>query len=242
MTEIRLELQEWCSKDECTKRELLSIQGKLCFMAKVVNSGHIFVRRIINAAKKARNLHSKIHLKAEMKKDFRWWLKCLGSHNGVKWFPDMISESNSTLVFTDASDTAAAAVVDAKWTILYFDGRYSWVKEKSINYREMLAVVLAVSTFGRYLKNKSVLMDIDNKGMQQAVQSGKSKEKEIMALIRCIYFYTSTNNVQYRTVFIEGKTNVLEDRLSRGQLKEFRMLAPLSEISMTAPADMLLNF
>ena len=78
----------------------------------------------------------------------------------------MVQESNSTLVFTDASDTVAVAVVDAKWTVLHFDGKYKWIKEKSINYREMLAVVLVVSTFGKYLKNKWVLMNMDYKFCQ----------------------------------------------------------------------------
>ena len=146
-------------------------------MAKVVHSGHLFVRRIINAAKKARNLHSIIHVSAETKKDFLWWIKCVGTHNGVKWFPNIVTESNSTLLFTDASDTAAAAVVDVKWTILYFDGKYRWVKEKSINYREMLAVVLGVSTLGKYLQNKGVIMNIENKACHKQYKQESRKTK-----------------------------------------------------------------
>ena len=126
--------------------------------------------------------------------------------------------------------------------MLYFTGEYEWLKSKSINYREMFAVLLAVSTFGHYLRNNSALMNIDNKGMQQALQAGKSKDQDIMALIRCIYFYTSINNVYYRTIFLEGKTNIMADHLSRGRIREFRHLCPTSEVYMTKPINMITNF
>ena len=177
-----------------------------------------------------------------MKKDFRWWIKCIGSHNGVKWFPSEINKNNSEIIFTDASDTGAAAVLGGKWCMQIFEGKLKWIAKKSINWREAYAVLLGVSTFGPELKNKSLLMNIDNQAMQQAIQQGKSKDSEIMALIRCIYFYTAIYNIDYKTVFIPGNTNVLADRLSRGKVGEFRVLAPKSELKMTTPCDMILNF
>ena len=107
---------------------------------------------------------------------------------------------------------------------------------------ETYAVLLGVSTFGPFIRNKSLLMNIDNKGMQKAIQKGKSKDAEIMALIRAIYFYTAIYNIHYQTVFLPGNTNIMADKISRGQIREFRELAPNSDKYMTNPCDMILNF
>ena len=105
-----------------------------------------------------------------------------------------------------------------------------------------MAVLLGVATFGYYLKDESVLMSMDNTSMQQAIRAGKSKDSDIMALIRAIYFYTSIKNITYDTVFIEGSSNVLADHLSRGKIREFKQLAPNSELFLTKPVDFILNF
>ena len=46
----------------CTKRELLSLIGKLIFIAKVVRSGRTFVRCLIERSKRAKHLHNLVKL------------------------------------------------------------------------------------------------------------------------------------------------------------------------------------
>ena len=42
------ELQSFSTRKKCTKRQLLSLIGKLSFACKVVPAGRIFLRRLIN--------------------------------------------------------------------------------------------------------------------------------------------------------------------------------------------------
>ena len=51
LQEIVQLLSEWLLKDMVSKRQLLSIIGKLAFCAKVVHDGHRFLRHLINLSK-----------------------------------------------------------------------------------------------------------------------------------------------------------------------------------------------
>ena len=50
------------------KDKILAIVGKLQFCARVVRAGTMFVRRLINCAKKLKNLHHVVRLCAETRK------------------------------------------------------------------------------------------------------------------------------------------------------------------------------
>ena len=241
MQEIREELNEWLNRKECTKRQLLSLHGKLKYCANVVRAGSMFTRRIVSLSKKGKCLHSKLRLTKEVQKDILWWIKCIGCHNGIAWFEEKISMHNTVLTFTDASDNAMAGVVFEKWTIFTFSGEFSWMKKKSIAWKELAAVVLTLSTFGRILRGKSVIMNIDNEGIQQALDRGISKNDDIMALIRCVYFYSSIFNISYNTVHVKSQLNIA-DPLSRQNVPGFRAIYPRGELEMTKPIDFLTDF
>ena len=54
------ELQSFVQRKKCTKRELLSLIGKLSFACKVVPAGHIFLRRLIDLSMTVKYLHHHI--------------------------------------------------------------------------------------------------------------------------------------------------------------------------------------
>ena len=53
MQEIKDMLKDWLQITTCTKRELLSLIGKLSFCARVVHAGRMFTRRLIQLSKKS---------------------------------------------------------------------------------------------------------------------------------------------------------------------------------------------
>ena len=75
-------LKQWTRK-KTTKRELLSLIGKLSFAAKVVPAGRIFLRRLIDLSTSAKKLHHHIHLSASARADIQWWQDFLLGWNGV---------------------------------------------------------------------------------------------------------------------------------------------------------------
>ncbi|KAL5457463.1 hypothetical protein EMCRGX_G034726 [Ephydatia muelleri] len=63
----------WLGRHKATKRELLSLIGKLSFAAKVVPAGRLFLRRLIDLSTTARQLHHHVTLNAEARADIKWW-------------------------------------------------------------------------------------------------------------------------------------------------------------------------
>ena len=179
LREIQGVVQEYLNKELCTKRELLSVIGKLNHAAQVVNYGCLFIRRLISVSKKPKSLHHRIHVGRECKADLRWWDKSLSKHEGIKYFPTPFIAATAQLLYTDASDTGAAAVLGKKWTAIEFTGKFKWLKDKSIMYREMYAVVLGVATFSYNLRGTQVLMHIDNQAVHHCIAAAKSKDYEI---------------------------------------------------------------
>ncbi len=103
------------------------------------------------------------------------------------------------------------------WTVFEFTGKYLWMPKKPIAWREMFAVVLLLCTFGHSLHNRSVTMFVDNMGMVQCINSGKSKDSAIMGLIRALYYYTCIYHVNYKSVHLYSVDNGSADALRRLQ-------------------------
>lgn len=240
--EIREELIKWDHRKTASKRQLLSLIGKLMFCARVVRNGSMFTRRLIHLSKRARSLHHKVRITNQARADIAWWAKCLVKHNGVGLFPTPFPVEDAVVVSTDASNAAASAVCGSSWSVVPFEGSNSWMKAKSIAWREMFALVLCIATFAEVLAGKSVITYIDNMCIVQCVESGRSREPDIMALIRALYYYTSIHCIRYRPVHLFSADNSLADAISRLDFVRFGQLNPYADPVMTQPANFILDF
>ena len=242
LSEIQQMLEEWYQKETCTKRELLSLLGKLNFCSQVISPGRSFMRRLIEDSKKGKRLHSKITLSRDAKSDIRWWVRCMRSYNGISWFAREIDVKTAIFLFSDASNVALAGICNKSWTIVPYTGEYIWLQNKSIQYRELYAAVLTVATFSNQLRNCQALMHIDNEAMQKAIKAKSSKIPEIMGLIRALYYYTTIHNIQYDTIHIRTHLNRDSDNLSRLRLTQFFLENPQANKNMSRPARILIDW
>lgn len=83
--DLLLLLNQWSSpkKKKTTKRELLSLIGKLSLAAKVVPVGRIFLRGLIDHSTSVKQLHHHIHLTASARYGIKWWQAFFPRWNGV---------------------------------------------------------------------------------------------------------------------------------------------------------------
>ena len=88
LQEMTLLIKSWLGKHKTTKRDLLSLIGKLSFAAIVVPSGRLFLRRLTELSTTVSKLHHHIHLNVEAMEDIIWWNRLLPSRNGVSIFLD----------------------------------------------------------------------------------------------------------------------------------------------------------
>ena len=70
-------IRGWGGRHKATKRELLSLIGKLSFAAKVVPAGRLFLRRLIDLSTTAKKLHHHIRITADAREDLAWWERFL---------------------------------------------------------------------------------------------------------------------------------------------------------------------
>ena len=147
LDEIMIQLSQWKQRSSCTKREILSLVGKLSFVSRVVRPGRTFVRRLIDLSKTARYLHYRIHLTKAARADIRWWELYLPTWNGISVFYDASWTSNIDIsMWSDASDWGMGACYNNSWIYERFNDH---LKCHSIAWRELYALVKAAATWGR---------------------------------------------------------------------------------------------
>ena len=151
MLDVRTELQSWLGKKSGTKRDLLSLIGKLVFLSRIIRPGRVFTRRLIDAAKRVPCLHFKTRLSHEAQEDIKWWLASMTSWNQKSvLYDDHWSSAVDMHFYCDASDTGFGAVLGDKFLSGLFTLRE---KMSSIECREQFAIVTACHTWSYYLRS-----------------------------------------------------------------------------------------
>ena len=214
-------------RKKCTKRELLSLIGKLSFASKIIPSGRTFIRRLIDLSTTVRRLSHRVSLNHVAREDINWWQQFLPSWNGRQKILDI----NTTLcpsvnLYTDASGQIGFGI--------YFNGE--WVAQKwpdkfaqnSIQWKELFPIYLACYIWGKQFHEKRLLFHCDNMAITNIWATGTSKCTKIMSLVRKIFFIAAENNFTVNIKHIPGIDNSVADSLSRFQMPRFRQLAPMA--------------
>lgn len=117
---------------------------------------------------------------------------------------------------------------------LYFDGSYAfgqWGSEfilkhdPSIAFLELYAVACSIELWANRVKNKRVLIHVDNLGVVNMINNSTSSCHLCMKLIRIITLTSLKHNVRFFAEHVAGKTNVFADLLSRNRVTRFKQLA-----------------
>ena len=153
-----------------------------------------------------------------------WWLKFLPQWSGAcsilqtEWTASPVMQ-----LYTDASGSHG-------WGA-YWSGRWiqaQWPEEhiyKDITWKELYAITAAVNTWGYLWKRKKVLFHCDNQSVCAIWQKGSTKQPEVMALVRMLYFCIAHSDIHVMITHA-GVCNDIADALSRLQIGLFKQLAP----------------
>ena len=241
LNEILEELTLWLQCRKTTKRQLLSLIGKLAFAARAVPAGRLFLRRLITVSTKVRCLHHQLRLNKEAKADILWWHSFLPTWNGTAAFLDPeTTDAHDLELFTDASGTLGCGA--------YFQGswfHYSWQPHQrlspkvSIQWQELFAILAATLTWGHKWQRKRIKFNCDNQAIVLAWQGKSSKEQRIMCLLRMLFLTAAQHNFTVTLSHLPGQHNTIADALSRCQFTRFFALAPQADPTPTAMLGIL---
>ena len=219
-------------KRTITKRELLSLIGKLSFASKIIPSGRTFIRRLIDLSTTVHKLSHHVTLNASAREDINWWLLFLPSWNGTQKILDpQVTLSPDLLLYTDASGQSGFGI--------YFKGRWiskTWpsnFSHRSIQWKELFPIYLACFIWATEFSNKRLLFHCDNLAVTNIWNSGTSKCPKIMSLVRKLFFIAAKHNFTINIKHIPGTDNSIADALSRLQMDRFRQLAPTASPTET---------
>ena len=231
-------LEDWSQKRWCKRKELESLIGHLQHACKVVPQGRSFLRRMINLLCAFRRDDHPIRLNQEFFLDLAWWQEFFQSWNGCsflqypQWAPLPDFEVSS-----DASGALAHGVVfQGHW----FSG--AWLPtqvSQSIEYKELLPLVLAAYLWGPLWASKRVNFLSDNRSVVEILRSGTSRAPTIMSLVRYLSLLAARHAFSFTASPVRGKSNLIADSLYHFQ--RVLRLAPHADSILTQILQQLLS-
>ena len=215
LDKLKLSVHAWHRKSSCTKKELLSLIGFLSFACKVVRPGRIFLRRLIDLSTLGVSLSSTIVVTDEAQLDILWWRDFIDDWNGREMILARSCTSAELSFYTDASTLGMGAVFGSHWFMHPWPASYAL---KHINILELLAIAAALLTWGVHYSDLDLVVFTDNKPITQIWLSGTTKDRDIMKIIRYLFFFLAKRNLNVRLQHIYGYSNSHADSLSRLQV------------------------
>ncbi|XP_062597918.1 uncharacterized protein LOC134259342 [Saccostrea cucullata] len=214
-----------------TLKEMQSLAGALAFVVKALPAGRAFCSRLYGSMAGVKKSFHFIRITAEIKLDLLMWVQFLTDFNGRTQFPSLVWQEDDSLHFySDSSSSHGCGVVFGKhWCSLHWP--HGWPEEcyRDITFLELVPIVLGVMIWAESLRNKKLLLHIDNLSLVYIINNKSSKNKRIMILVRMLVLQTLKFNVQIKAQHIPGVKNEIADAISRFQWTRFRQLAPWAD-------------
>ena len=223
LSALLLLLRTMRQRKKCTKRELLSLGGKLAHASTCVPPGRAFTRRILDAAHSVDRLGHRVRLTADLHRDLGWWNEYLPLWNGTfPLIPPSADRVYSADVFTDSSEWGGAAYHGSSWFVLPWPGTLLRTTGAAMTWLEMIPVVAALLVWGPRWHGRRVRLHCDNMGVIAVWRRGWSHNPLIMDLLRQLAFICARQSCHLDMTYIPSRDNVVADALSRDRVPEAR--------------------
>ena len=85
---------------------------------------------------------------------------------------------------------------------------------------------MACAVWGKNWRGQTIKCICDNAAVVAIINSGRSKDKFAMHILRCLFFFTAHFNLSLFAQHLPGKENVAADALSRDNLPLFLQQVP----------------
>lgn len=241
--EIQQELSEWDGRKKCTKRELLSLIGKLSFAAKCVPAGRIFFRRLIDLSTRVSKLGHHLDITVDAREDLAWWIRFLPLWNGHAKFIDPVwSSTDSFDLYTDAAaSVGAGGFFRGMWFFIPWPQAIKEDDTRHITWMELFPIVVAARLWGSEWTERRIMFHTDNMAVVDVWYKQGCRSPQVMSLVRHLHFVAARCNFHVSMRHIPGKSNVYADLISRNLQVEFRRRAPHADRSPTTVPRVILQ-
>ena len=179
------------------------------------------------------NLEDSYGLSEEAHLDIKWWCNYLRIWNGKSLLS--IQMGHVYQVFTDASGLGMGGVCNGSWFSVPWLPQY---RNKHINILELFGVATAIVTWFQNHNNVKILIYTDNKTIVDIWYTGSTKCRDMMAIIRYLFFFLAKRDLKVTLQHVYGYNNKAADLLSRLQVHQFKERTPGADEKMsTVPPE-----
>ena len=198
-------------------------------MGRAIFPARPFTRECYMKYRKMKQYH---HIKVanEIRENTEMWASFLNSDNSVfRPFVDykLVPDAEETGFFTDAAGSVTEGGYSNKqYCFGKWPRSFMVIHKPSIKYLELYAATVTLLLWAKDLSNSRVVIFCDNASVVHMLNSTSSNSSNCLTLIRLITMESLRRNVHFFCQHIEGKRNLLADRLSRNKLKLFWEIAP----------------
>jgi len=92
--------------------------------------------------------------------------------------------------------------------------------------KELVPITLSCAVWGTKLSRAKVLFQCDNLGLVAAISKGSSRDKDVMHLLRCMWFLVACFDIDVCAEHIAGVSNITANQLSRNYMQSFFSFHP----------------
>lgn len=200
-------------------RTLAKIAGQCVSTAWAVTPGKLLLRNIYRLLSTRDSWESDLTINKEAITELKWWLTAVNHWNSR----EVCTRPVEIQVITDASHLGWGAVCNGKIASGDWNKRVSCA---SSNYREMMAILLAIISFRTILKNKSVQILSDNITSIAYVNHKGGPCQTLSQIATSIWAEAVNNGMSIQCAHIAGRKNLAADYWSRTPDKHNWMLHP----------------
>ena len=150
-----------------------------------------------------------VHLTDPFKQDLNWFRAFLPTFNGTTFF---CHKKFALQVHLDACLNGLCAIcgndvysIPLPPVFLNYD----------IVHLEMINILVAIRAWARHWATHKILIHCDNQAVVAVMTSSKTRDLTLVAIHRNILMECARFDIELHTVHIPGKTNLVEDALSR---------------------------
>jgi hypothetical protein len=180
-------LQGWYRKRSAHSREIRSLVGYLLWACQVLPRARPFVQQFLDLQNRTHDSDRYTNLSKELRSDIEWWITAVSTWNGVYLLEETTwIQPHIPRFYTDASNIGTGATFeDYFFASLWSSNLNPAVID--INLRELIAIILAVSTFKKLWTRKKYILLTDNAACVANIKRGYASSPLANKIIRDLY-------------------------------------------------------
>ena len=237
------QLNKFVTRRKATVKEIQQLTGLLNFLTRAIYIGQTFTRRMYAKCSGKTNLkpYHHINLDPEFKEDCKVWLKFLEQNKITtvsRPYIDLKSvlEAKTLQFFSNASlkrTFGIGACYMKEWAYAQWPEGFIESKKPSIEYAELLGLVITVYIWSDKLANQRVQVFCDNQTVIVVVNNTTSSCKNCMVLVRKLVLRSLEYNFRLFATYVKSADNEIADSLSRLDFRRFDILAKKHRLQNT---------